>query len=135
MVYKAHIEHVIEDITAERGGLSLAMRDYVSPCGTTACIAGFAALRAGLPMRAMQAAVNEGTGGSVIHRLARDYLGLTDAQANALFYAYDDEDEAGQTLRTLRHLAETGEVDWAVRAQAQAWYGLPPRNQPYRSFP
>lgn len=84
-------------------------------CGTTCCIAGWAA----------------GTGGDgwQIEARARERLGLTISEANRLFFAEDAEGnistdlekvEPAHAVAVLRHLAETGVVDWTVGAPAEA---------------
>lgn len=84
----------------------------VANCNTVACIAGWAnALNANLP--------------NATFGFARSFLGLDEAQGDQLFYASnhpDAEDGMGpldyiepfRAVRTLRHLAATGEVDWTV---------------------
>ena len=81
-------------------------------CGTVACIAGTA--------RTLR------TGRIFLIRVSRfrwskeaDWLGLDENDANELFFAaaanIDLEDiEPAQAVAVLRHLAETGKVDWSV---------------------
>ena len=73
-------------------------------CGTIACIAGWACRLAGVP-------ANFGS--------ARKFLGIPENLRDPLFYAHGSavqdrlEDIQPQTaVAVLRHLAETGEVDW-----------------------
>lgn len=97
-------------------------------CGTTACIAGWAnairlSLKATEPARA----------GWSEHDGAADWLGIyednwpSDSISDQLFYARNHPDyqasdtktcwdkiSADQAVRTLRHLAATGNVDWTV---------------------
>lgn len=97
-------------------------------CGTTACIAGWAnAIRLRLKE------THPSWGGWCEHDGAADWLGIEtysssgDSTADKLFYARNHPDykpdkaeatwasiTAEQAVRTLRHLAETGEVDWTV---------------------
>lgn len=72
-------------------------------CRTPACIAGYAAFPLG--------------GGSVVHR-AEDVLDLATDTAQRLFLASDsrrylEEITPAQAVAVLRHLAATGEVNWA----------------------
>jgi len=84
-------------------------------CGTTACIAGWAfALMHG---RALMPEMS----GPWIARNAGDWLGLGHGQRNELFYATDrgvnvslSELTDVQAIKTLRHLAAAGEVDWKL---------------------
>jgi hypothetical protein len=86
----------------------------VGDCKTVACIAGWANVLGGKRERAT-------------FTFAENYLGLRPEQHDQLFYASnhpdaDEGDEYGplteitpeQAVRTLRHLAETGEVDWTA---------------------
>lgn len=90
-------------------------------CGTTACIAGWAnAIRLGLTENTPDEY------GWCRHTGAALWLGLSENQADDLFYARNHPDywengyaawdtiSADQAVRTLRHLAKTGEVDWEV---------------------
>lgn len=87
-------------------------------CGTTACIGGWAnAIQSKTLVEA----------GDLTEADARNFLGLSPAKASDLFYARNypenlispDEDyfigiTAEQAVATLRHLAATGKVDWAI---------------------
>jgi len=89
-------------------------------CGTVACIAGHAAiimadLKAPLETEAQ---VDEFAQGSFI-REASEWLGLEAGPAHKLFFGdgaetYRAHIPADQAVRTLRHLAATGQVDWTV---------------------
>lgn len=94
--------------------------DRIDSCGTTACIAGwtFAIFR---PDTDPDFVIN-GSGPS-IGRTAADLLGLTPDQRSALFTPDDFGEEEEWTnitpahaVAVLRHLAETGKVDWSVGA-------------------
>ena len=79
---------------------------FVHDCGTPACIAGHAIDLAG--QWSYNAAVWD----------AVEWLGLDNDQGHALFdpipLSPDDKDPTTQdAAATLRHLAETGEVDWS----------------------
>ena len=78
-------------------------------CGTPACIAGHAVWLAGWWGR-----LPTGFGAQI--DFAKDWLGLSQAERYALFSAHpdglDDPPTAQDAAATLRHLAETGEVDW-----------------------
>ena len=74
-------------------------------CGTPACIAGHAAWLAG--QWSYEGTIED----------AKEWLGITWDHANGLFdsapYVGEDLTPTPQdAARTLRHLAETGEVDW-----------------------
>lgn len=83
----------------------------VENCGTVACIAGWAGI------------VIEG---KASFRIAREAFGLSESDALRLFYATNHPDartgeygplfriQPDQAVRTLRHLAATGEVSWEV---------------------
>lgn len=97
------------------------MADLVRECGTPACIAGWAAWEEeGRP-----AAVSAPDTGWCLERKAQQYLGLAPSgeaelsdTAYSLFYpegdqvGFYDEITPAQAAACLRHLAETGEVDW-----------------------
>lgn len=86
-------------------------------CGTVACIAGWGAAVSGTPKETL-------LGDFDADDVAKEFMALSNDQCNDLFYAkshpkfsrgglwtYIPQDQA---IRTLRHLAETGEVDWTV---------------------
>ena len=78
-------------------------------CGTTACIAGWAAA---VSIGASEAE-NLNTVSVSVRRVARDYLGLSDDEALWLFEGFSTgEEKPSQAVSVLRHLAETGKVDW-----------------------
>ncbi len=103
-------------------------------CGTVACIAGWSeAVRLTdlglsddvLPIYLFGRNGNVYSGLSIdqwpensIPSQAAKWLGLTGAQASALFFvgggAIWSQVDAAQAVRTLRHFAETGAVDWMV---------------------
>ena len=77
-------------------------------CGTVACIAGWSnAIRTG------------GRPEEIDPDEEAEWLGLSQGRADALFFPHLPREEwaaisQDQAIRTLRHLAETGEVDWSV---------------------
>lgn len=73
-------------------------------CRTVGCIAGWAVTLAG------QAEVPNADS-IELQRRAREWLGLDGARADALFLSRTSAN-AEQAVRTLRHLAMTGEVSW-----------------------
>ena len=77
-------------------------------CKTTACIAGWTL--------SLLKPKWEDLNAHDIEQGARSILGLDQEQAEDLFYLPDymsrNSVTAKQAARTLRHLAETGEVDW-----------------------
>lgn len=82
-----------------------------SGCGTTACIAGWAkAIALG---RTPQNYFG-------VHEDAQHWLGLSLEQADTLFYGLGrgiislPDISSAHAVSVLRHLAETGEVDWSV---------------------
>lgn len=76
-------------------------------CGTTGCIAGWAVAveEGGLP---------EKRAGYKFFEQAADFLGLSDRTSNHLFLDYPSSSlvKPKHAVSVLRHLAETGEVDW-----------------------
>ena len=81
-------------------------------CGTTACIAGHALLLKGDNINRLI-----WTDAGVLMEEAREWLGLDHDQANVLFadrpYGVAMSSvNPGMALRTLRHLRETGVVNW-----------------------
>lgn len=81
-------------------------------CGTTACIAGWTRrVRTKKPVRAVPT-------GNFDWRKEGAWLGLSEAEAHDLFCAEDeaygrlDDITPSQAVSCLRHLAETGKVDW-----------------------
>lgn len=98
-----------------------SMHNWV--CGTTACIGGWC------EARQKGAAPGDYLGSLDFSgpEAAEAYLGLTDEQEQLLFYPSEDEAWCAQcdplepdfisrtrAIATLRHLAETGEVNWNV---------------------
>lgn len=106
-------------------------------CGTVACLAGWTAQR--LSMRGDQILTLPRTQNDIrkhavvayyehgVHQLAQKILGLTAKQADQLFtpmdYFYDEEEledvnwadiQPAQAVKVLKHLRDTGEVDWKV---------------------
>ncbi|PZP62989.1 MAG: hypothetical protein DI604_28090 [Delftia acidovorans] len=87
------------------------MVSYVHACGTPACIAGWAVASEGTPSPLAHQPIQP-TG---VSSRAAKYLGLEYPEAEELFLGgvYDlDEITPAQAAACLRHLAETGEVDW-----------------------
>lgn len=79
-------------------------------CGTTACIAGWAAA---VSLGAADVEQVEKHLPFSVRQTAKQYLALSIDQANALFEGFSTgEEEPSQAVSVLRHLAETGEVDW-----------------------
>lgn len=94
------------------GGFSMAA--FFHPCGAPSDIAGFAAL-----LSCKGVLPPDFASGWDAMKLARDYLGLDAYEAEILFRP--NERVIGETwltitpaqaAQTLRHLAETGSVDW-----------------------
>lgn len=81
-------------------------------CGTTACVAGWACAVLLNDLEAVDALG--------MTEMGRDFFGLDHDQSFELFIAQGraESDMADvpqdQAIRTLRHLAATGEVDWTV---------------------
>lgn len=81
-------------------------------CNTVACIAGFVVVEA-LGHRKGMKILRENTKYNLqnIDAMARDLLGLDDAQAGYLFYPEDMEAVTDkEAVKALRHLVKTGEV-------------------------
>lgn len=81
-------------------------------CGTVACIAGWAQrLRTGVPLSADSV---------VWWEPEAEWLGLGGDASDTLFMGDDETNKRladvtpAEAVRVLRHLAETGEVDWSV---------------------
>lgn len=92
----------------EKEGFNMA--NYQHPCGTPACIAGFAI-------------ATYGTGDHFFSNdpsaLAADLLNIEMYVACDLFHVYSSNKVMSQitpseAAATLRHLATTGEVDWSI---------------------
>lgn len=91
-----------------RGGWFASPERLLTECGTCGCIGGWTN------------ALFDGCGRAD----ARDALGLTHEEANALFYPYGLGGPDGQwritrrqAIRVLEHLRDTGEVDWSKRGR------------------
>ena len=90
------------------------------PCGTAACIAGWTVARFGWNGRAMQIDHRRPLGGGRdVFDGAQCVFGLAYSEAQRLFAPNERRDGADMwevtaehAVRTLRHLAETGNVDW-----------------------
>lgn len=90
-------------------------------CGTVACVAGWAvAVARGADTEAL---LNIAERGDVFDDAA-DFLGLKEAQANALFIprgvVFWDDITPTVAGRVLRHLASTDKVDWPAALVAKA---------------
>lgn len=84
-------------------------------CGTVACIAGWTLALQGHITESMSDSDEVGLGVSE----AAEFLGLEGRKAFELFFAYTFPGSRGKitaahAVRVLRHLAETGAVDWRV---------------------
>ena len=85
---------------------------FGSTCGTVACIAGWT--RCVRTMKALEL-----PRGDFNWALEADWLGL-DGATSELFWGDDfvnrhlEEVTPSQAVHVLRHLAETGEVDWSI---------------------
>jgi hypothetical protein len=92
----------------------------INNCNTTACIAGWCAVLA-VPDRIVGRKNSEWEGhtwnGDTVFEVGRAYLELDPNAAERLFAPRGRaiaEDDPKQAAKVLRHLAETGEVDWSV---------------------
>lgn len=105
-----------DDVPVDRSGHN---------CGTVACIAGHAMiLKHGVTNEPRSAAeADKLLKGDFLAEAAKffelEYGSDTEDRAGDLFFAksasrYRDEIPADQAVRTLRHLAATGTVDWTV---------------------
>lgn len=104
----------LADAVEDSGSFDMTM--YRHECGTPACIAGHAAALAGI----------DRTEGPAIARAARDWLGLDEERGSELFWPENEHANWwGLTRRfqkvtrahagaVLRHLAETGRIDWSA---------------------
>lgn len=116
---KANIHQVANAIEDKSiAGLGFHMNYFMSAnpgagCGTVACIAGWCNLINGND-------INQSS-----FYFAQKWLDLSYEEADNLFYANQhpgwatsysvlEDITAEQAVRTLRHLAETGEIDWTV---------------------
>ena len=97
--------------------LTVSTDDRIEQCGTAGCIAGWTALLYGNLLNSEQPSI-----------FARGYLALNEYEAHDLFapteYDKDESDDynsnrviyaqinAGMAAKVLRHLANTGDVDW-----------------------
>lgn len=79
-------------------------------CNTTACIAGFAALLSDYETFKHADCI---TPADEIVSAAREYLGLTEEQAEDLFCGYTSGYVTGpQAAKVIRNFVETGKIDW-----------------------
>ncbi len=78
--------------------------------GTTACIAGWTAVVGGF-RKAGQLSDREG---EEIKEFSESYFGINEGDGDELFAPSINRDDVtpAQAVRTLRHLAATGEVNW-----------------------
>lgn len=108
----------VRDLIASLSDEQFDMGAYAEeePCGTVACIAGWACIVAGVGN--IHSLV-----GDDIHERAQRHLGLTTQAATNLFtpfpgysadyqFAWLQTPDRKQAVRVLDHLLETGEVDW-----------------------
>ncbi|MBB3411264.1 hypothetical protein FHT87_005217 [Rhizobium sp. BK316] len=103
-----------QEHTEEDDAEGFTMTAITHDCGTPACIAGWAAWEAlGRPSGHLYDVACD------LEGEATDYLGINPMKADLLFYPPEEvglyqEITPSQAAATLRHLAETGEVDWTV---------------------
>jgi hypothetical protein len=88
-------------------------------CYTVACIAGWAAIMSGGHETVRSPTPSD------ISKEAQNYLGLSLCEADDLFCAsgtrVDMDDITSQdAVKVLRHLAETGDVDWTIIEEGRA---------------
>lgn len=81
-------------------------------CATTACIYGWA-------MTLMEGSVSRARNSNLRYNEVNEWLGLNDRDGENVRYANHypgrmSDVPRDQAVRTLRHLAATGEVDWTV---------------------
>lgn len=97
----------------------------IATCNTSCCLAGAAVMLFNKPQALKDHIVDEGDFGpfiawQVVHAEARDVLDLDYEQSRKLFepsffFKYDDlqaYNDPAWAARTVRHLIETGVVDW-----------------------
>ena len=91
------------------------------PCGTAACIAGWTVARFGWNGRAMKIDHRRPVLNFDVFDDALSVLGLSFPEAQRLFAPNEERDgvsmaevTAPHAVRTLRHLAKTGKVDWCA---------------------
>ena len=120
---RERIRQIAEDIAGSYR-FDMALYWFTEPhsdqeCGTPACIAGFACVRymGGHDMYEIVSGLSDEYEGT--HDVAQSMLGLTDDQAEALFDPQQavhgialSAITADMAVRTLHHLAETGDVRW-----------------------
>ncbi len=90
------------------------MSAYYRNCGTPSCIAGWVHHWYGPEIPEKELWWNEGEA----HDFARSFFGITEGKACCLFMPQELDSWSGVTPQhaasCLRHLAETGEVDWLL---------------------
>lgn len=88
------------------------VEELASECGTTACVAGWAVavcLAEEGPL-----VIDDNDGQILYYTTARDWLGLDDVDASALFYGYSGPGSKSNYLApfVLHHFVRTGRVTW-----------------------
>lgn len=110
---KAHPENFDMDVWfSDGGGFTKDREDFSPPCGTTACYAGFVALRVapvGSMVRAC-AIIAPGADGIDVEAYATEALDISPAQAATLFYL----DGIEQVEGAVRYLADNPDVPSAT---------------------
>ena len=89
-------------------------------CGTPACIAGHAVILAGGRLSPSSydngLCLDQHGGRSHARVVAKEWMGLNERQANDAFdpcpYSWDHDTTPQDAAAMLRHLAETGKVEW-----------------------
>ncbi len=103
---------VARDIEADPKHFDMSAQ-IIADCGTLMCIAGFAYTRA-LETREWE----ESEYVRARHDIAGEYLDLNSDQMEDLFspegWRHKGEYSLTQSLRTIRHFAETGIIDWSI---------------------
>ena len=109
-----HIEAVGGRLTGD-GQVQFDMRDYAHPCGAPACFSGHCVSYFDPELYAHRIANDQV---SDLHEDAADILDLSTDRANRLFVPIVEDNpeayeiDAQQGANVLRHLAETGRINW-----------------------
>lgn len=92
-MHKEHMRQVLDQIRADPAGFAMATYGTRDECGTTMCLAGYAAVAAGYELIFINGRASDCRDGSKvrsIHSLARQYLGLDVDDAGYIFMTMTD---------------------------------------------
>lgn len=119
--------HVVEETGEVVYGFEMATPAEQTGCGTVCCIAGavvafnptvfpqYAKVDERIWWQSLASSIEHAEGD--VFTDARNYLGMSESDAEALFEPDDMDQSASEGARVIRHYVETGKVTWVDKNQ------------------